>query len=76
MDSKLAKVFWTGRSQAVRLPKEFRFDGDSVLVRREGDAIILEPANGWPQGYVQSFAGMPADFSRPLGRPGRREKVE
>jgi antitoxin VapB len=38
-----AKVFWSGRSQAVRLPKEFRVDGDEVRIRREGKKIILEP---------------------------------
>lgn len=38
-----AKIFWTGRSQAVRLPKEFRFDGDEVRIRRRGNAVILEP---------------------------------
>lgn len=38
-----AKLFWTGRSQAVRLPKEFRFEGDEVRIRRHGDAVILEP---------------------------------
>lgn len=38
-----ARLFWSGRSQAVRLPKEFRFDGDRVQVRRHGSAVILEP---------------------------------
>lgn len=38
-----AKVFWSGRSQAVRLPKDFRFDTDEVRVRRRGSAVILEP---------------------------------
>ncbi len=38
-----AKIFWTGRSQAVRLPKEFRFEGDVVRIRREGQKVILEP---------------------------------
>ncbi len=38
-----AKVFMTGRSQAVRLPKEFRFACDEVRIRREGSAVILEP---------------------------------
>lgn len=43
-----AKVFWSGRSQAVRLPKEFRFDGDEVRIRRHGSAVILEPiAHDW-----------------------------
>ena len=45
----IAKVFWSGRSQAVRLPKEFRFDAKEVRIRREGDAVILEPLeeDGW-----------------------------
>jgi antitoxin VapB len=48
-----AKLFRNGRSQAVRLPKEFRFDGTEVSVRREGEAVILEPirARAWPKGY-------------------------
>ena len=48
-----AKLFQNGRSQAVRLPKAFRFKGDEVTVRREGDAVILEPVKNraWPKGY-------------------------
>ena len=43
-----AKVFWSGRSQAVRLPKDFRFDADEVRIRRHGSAVILEPiAQDW-----------------------------
>jgi antitoxin VapB len=43
-----AKVFWSGRSQAVRLPKDFRFDTEEVRIRRHGNAVILEPvANDW-----------------------------
>ncbi len=38
-----AKLFAHGGSQAVRLPKAFRFEGSEVSVRREGDAVILEP---------------------------------
>ena len=38
-----AKLFWNGRSQAVRLPKEFRFEGDQVRVRRMGAGVLLEP---------------------------------
>jgi antitoxin VapB len=38
-----AKLFMTGGSQAVRLPKEFRFPGQSVSIRRDGRRVILEP---------------------------------
>ena len=40
---RIAKVFQSGNSQAIRLPKEFRFDVDEVEVSREGDAVILRP---------------------------------
>jgi antitoxin VapB len=42
-----AKLFTNGRSQAVRLPKEFRFDGDEVFIKRVGDAVVLLPRHGW-----------------------------
>jgi antitoxin VapB len=38
-----AKLFKHGGSQAVRLPKAFRFEGEEVRIRRSGDAVILEP---------------------------------
>ncbi|HLI67078.1 MAG TPA: AbrB/MazE/SpoVT family DNA-binding domain-containing protein [Caulobacteraceae bacterium] len=38
-----AKLFKVGGSQAVRLPKEFRMPGDTVLISRDGDRVILEP---------------------------------
>jgi antitoxin VapB len=41
--SKFAKLFRNGRSQAVRLPQEFRFEGDSVRVRRTEQGVLLEP---------------------------------
>lgn len=41
--SQTAKLFMHGRSQAVRLPKEFRFDGNEVRVSRIGEKVILEP---------------------------------
>lgn len=39
----IAKIFMHGRSQAVRLPKEFRLEGREVRVRRQGRAVVLEP---------------------------------
>jgi antitoxin VapB len=39
----VAKLFQHGGSQAVRLPKAFRFEGTEVTVRRDGEAVILEP---------------------------------
>lgn len=39
----VAKLFRNGRSQAVRLPREFRFEGDEVRIRRVGQGVLLEP---------------------------------
>ena len=41
--SGVAKLFKNGRSQAVRLPREFRFEGDRVRIRRLGQGVLLEP---------------------------------
>jgi antitoxin VapB len=52
-----AKLFQNGRSQAVRLPREFRFRGSEVRIRKEGDKVILEPIERteWPAGYWKQF---------------------
>jgi antitoxin VapB len=43
-----AKVFWSGRSQAIRLPKAFRLDAAEVRIRRDGRMLVLEPvADDW-----------------------------
>lgn len=59
-----AKIFWSGRSQAVRLPKEFRFDVSEVRIRRQGKAVILEPiANDWT--WLSNVVGsVDADFEQ------------
>jgi antitoxin VapB len=41
---KTAKLFANGKSQAVRLPEEFRFEGSEVRIRRFGLGVLLEPA--------------------------------
>jgi antitoxin VapB len=43
--SATAKLFKHGRSQAVRLPKAFRFEGEEVRITQVGDRVILEPAD-------------------------------
>ena len=66
----------TGRSQAVRLPKEFRFKCDEMRIRKEGDAVILEPLSGdWSwldaierpidEDFSKAVAEKPGDQSRP-----------
>lgn len=57
-----AKVFENGRSQAVRLPKECRFDDNEVAVNKIGEIVILMPkANKWA-GFLSSFALFSDDF--------------
>ena len=52
-----AKLFMNGRSQAVRLPKAFRFEGTEVRIRKQGDKVILEPVKKtkWPDGFWDIF---------------------
>lgn len=59
-----AKVFMTGRSQAVRLPKEYRVTGDSVYVKRLGNSIVLIPktADRWA-GFFAALDQFPRDFA-------------
>lgn len=49
-----AKLFKSGRSQAVRLPKEFRFEGKEVRIRRHGRGVLLEPVEtSWKEVFAQ-----------------------
>jgi antitoxin VapB len=67
--SATAKLFTHGGSQAVRLPKAFRFEGTEVSVRKEGDAVILEPVKpkqGWEEFWAEMDAlGAGNDFPDP-----------
>jgi antitoxin VapB len=54
--SSTAKLFMHGRSQAVRLPKEFRFEGTEVRVSKVGDKVILEPLKKQPVDVEAWFA--------------------
>lgn len=53
----IAKIFKNGQSQAVRLPKDFRFKGNEVKITKEGDKVILEPLekSEWPEGFWDIF---------------------
>jgi antitoxin VapB len=62
-----AKIFWSGRSQAVRLPKEFRFDATEVRIRRHGQSVILEPMpENWA--WLDALSGpLDDDFAKAAG---------
>jgi len=72
-----AKLFRNGRSQAVRLPEEFRFKGEEVNIRRSGQKVILEPKKqrSWPRGYWKSWGNVPKDFRAPDPLPAGPARV-
>lgn len=76
---KTAKLFKNGESQAVRLPKEFRFEGTEVLIQRVGDAVVLLPrANSW-EALIGSLKKFSTDFMSERDQPKRvdvRESFE
>ncbi len=65
-----AKVFQNGGSQAVRLPKECRFEGhEEVLARREGRRIILEPFDEWAPEFLACLGAWDEPIERPAQEP-------
>jgi len=60
-------LFTNGRSQAVRIPKELRFEGREVSIRRLGDGVLLVPvkASTWPDGFFANIRIDDANFTRP-----------
>lgn len=68
-----AKVFRSGNSQAVRLPKEFRFEVDEVEVIREGDALILRPRADAAQNWTSLRAALELGFSGDFLAEGREQ---
>ena len=68
-----AKVFRNGRSQAVRIPRKYRFETDEVRIWREGNRIILEPLEReeWPDGFWRMFeTDKDEEFPFPEPLPG------
>ncbi len=71
-----AKLFWNGRSQAVRLPKEFRFAGDRVRVTRMGAGVLLEPvSNAVKETPEEWFARIDAIKGDPIFPEGRKQNL-
>ena len=65
-----AKLFKSGRSQAVRLPKAFRFEGKEVRISRHGNGVLLEPVNFDEKGWLAELDHYRAD---PLLQNGREQ---
>jgi antitoxin VapB len=84
MSARIARIFTNGGSQAVRLPAEFRFNGDEVFIRRDertGD-VILSPKrawNTWNEFFTMrdALGPAPSEFmaDRPLNAKNRRRKL-
>ncbi len=69
-----AKLFWHGRSQAVRWPKQFRCEGKTVRIRRHGKAVILEPiASDWS--WLDAIVGkLDKEVSEAINAPTERHE--
>jgi virulence-associated protein VagC len=58
-DVRTAKLFQNGRSQAVRIPKEFRLEGREVTIRKLGRGLVIEPVSAaWPPGYFDRLRAL------------------
>ena len=64
----MARLFKNGRSQAVRLPREFRFEGDRVRVRRAGKGVLVEPMFTDVSEWFAELDRFASDVFMPQGR--------
>ncbi|MBM3296240.1 MAG: antitoxin [Candidatus Aminicenantes bacterium] len=71
---KTARLFRNGQSQAVRLPKEFRFDGEFVYVKKSGNAVILLPAEGSWDSLIGSLEMFSDDFLADRKQPAAQKR--
>jgi antitoxin VapB len=71
---KTAKLFLNGRSQGVRLPREFRFEGDHVFIKKVGDGVLLLPAKRSWDALVNSLAHFSDDFMSERAQPRRQRR--
>lgn len=58
----ITKVFQSGNSQAVRIPKEFRFEGDEVEIFRRGDEVVLREKGRGLERALELFAQLPPEI--------------
>ena len=62
-----AKLFKNGRSQAIRLPREFRFEGDRVRIRHAGSGVLVEPVKTDVREWFAALDRLAAEASVPEG---------
>ncbi len=70
---KTAKVFKHGNSQAVRLPKEFRFDDDEVLVKRSAGGVLLLPKKITYEQILAAVSRFKGKFARRQPKAQKRK---
>lgn len=73
---KTAKLFKNGESQAVRLPKEFRFEGNEVLIKKAGNAVVLLPKKKSWDSLVDSLSQFSSDFMDEREQPKKNDRRE
>jgi len=71
-----AKLFQNGKSQAVRLPKEFRFEGKEVCIKRVGDAVILTPQKPSWDALYESLDKFTDDFLESRKQPEQQQRED
>ena len=71
-----AKIFKNGQSQAVRIPKEFRFSGEKVLIERSGDCVILRPFKDSYESLITSLDMFSNDFMDERNQPQKQQVRE
>ena len=71
-----AKIFQNGQSQAIRLPKEYRFQGTKVYVKRIGNAVVLIPEQDSWQTLVESLALFSDDFMAERQQPTTQQRED
>ncbi len=71
-----AKLFQNGKSQAVRLPKEFRFGSDRVYIKRVGDAVVLLPFQTPWETLLDSLSLFSADFMKERVQPSTQDRED
>ncbi len=73
---KTAKLFQNGQSQAVRLPKEFRFEDDHVFVKKTGNVVVLIPAKGSWEFLFDSLNKFSDDFMSERKQPKLQKRED
>ncbi len=71
---KTAKLFKNGQSQAVRLPKEFRFEGDRVFIKKEDNRVVLIPERKTWDTLIKSLEKFSADFMSERTQPETQKR--